>query len=242
MAIAVDQSAHQNVNGSNTCTVNMTTSGSGRFLLLTSHVSNSASTVSSITDAAATWVKILEIQEVATTGGWVSVWRTLASGTYSGGSITVNYAGGFPQASVVVTAYTGTDTTGTNGSGAVGASNSATAGGTAPSVNVTTTRANSLVVAGVGQDSGITWSAGSGQTINDQTLSAGGFSTLAQFRQNSVTANSGTAVTMNATSSSSASEAIIGVEILAPVSTVIGYQHQTNQPPQHHRKTILIGY
>jgi hypothetical protein len=91
------------------------------------------------------------------------------------------------------------DTTGTNGSGAIGATGSNNSLSGAPTASLTTTRANSLVV-GVGSDwdQAVARTVGPNQTIVSQFLATDGDTFWVQ-RQNGLIAASGTVVTINDT-------------------------------------------
>lgn len=229
MAVAHDQSATVNFNGANSANVTLSTAGTNRYIDIFSDVSNDTATISSITATGLTFVKIHEISK-GTNNGWISRWRAFASTQLSSLVITVNYTGGFPQGSVVASSYSGTDLTGTNGSGAVGATNSTTGlNNLTPSLAITTTRANSLVTGGFGQDSASAWTAGASQTINAQTASAGGFSTAAIERQNSVTGSSGSSVSMSASTTSNNAFGLSVVELLAPSVGSIVFPSRLNR-------------
>ncbi len=197
----------------------MTTSGTNRYLQIEVHSSADAAGVVSVTGGDLTFVKVDSISN-GTNNGWTEVWRSLAASTLSAVVFTVNFpTGQFPQASGVASAYSGTDITGTEGSGAVGAISKIAGSSTAPSRALTTTRANSLVTAGIGGTGSGTFTAGTGQTLNGQaTATPGLFSTSTQLRRSTLTAASGTSVTMNATLSATAPWGIIAVEIREPLA------------------------
>jgi UDP-N-acetylmuramyl tripeptide synthase len=95
--------------------------------------------------------------------------------------------------------FSGVDSTGTNGSGAIGATIASNANPGAPSAQLTTTRGNSLVV-GVGNDydNATSRTLGSGQTLIHQYLSPTG-DTYWMQRQSATTLLVGTSVTINDT-------------------------------------------
>ena len=94
----------------------------------------------------------------------------------------------------------GVDTTGTNGSGAIGATTSAGAKSGAPTASLTTTRNNSLVI-GVGNDydNATARTVGSNQTMVHQFLATAAGDAYWVQRQSAATPSSGTAVTINDT-------------------------------------------
>lgn len=214
MSVAFDTSVSTNGNGVNSLTLpNITTAGAVELMLLGTHVSNTdaVSTITGLTGA--TWVKINNIV-IPTTSGTVELWRTLAPQTLSAVGITVNFAAGNPQCCAVLMAFSGVNTTGTNGSGAIGAT--ATIANNALTDDKATYLSqfpNSLGAAIAGQTANLIFTAGSGQTLQSQTSSIGGFSRATGITQNSLTALANTSVTMDATSAS-AGEAIIAVEVV----------------------------
>lgn len=131
--------------------------------------------------------------------GYISVWKATTSSSASRTvTVTVTGAGGTTKEGMLsVLVYT--DTGGAPGTGATGA-----AGGSAsaPSKAVTTTAANSLVLGG-----NCDWSAaGAGTAGSAQTMihdHPGTNISAHVWTQNSVTASSGTAVTMNLTAPAS---------------------------------------
>src|SRR5262249_32510340 len=101
--------------------------------------------------------------------------------------------------SLTVVAFGGVDASGTNGSGAIGATKAASAPSGAPTATVTTTRDGSWVV-GVGNDydNAIARTPGTGQSIVHQELSPTGDTYWVQM-QNAPTPTGGTSVTLNDT-------------------------------------------
>jgi hypothetical protein len=91
------------------------------------------------------------------------------------------------------------DTSGTNGSGAIGATKMANSSSGAPTANLVTTRANSWIF-GVGNDydNAIGRTTGAGQSLVHQYLTTAGDTYWVQM-QNNPTPASGTTVTINDT-------------------------------------------
>jgi hypothetical protein len=100
---------------------------------------------------------------------------------------------------MTVISFKGVDTTGTNGSGAIGATGTSNAKTGGPTASLVTTRNNSWVF-GVGNDydNPIARTAGAGQTVVHQDLTSTGDTYWVQM-QNSPTPLSGTSVTINDT-------------------------------------------
>jgi uncharacterized protein (TIGR03437 family) len=188
---------------------------SGNELLLafiaTDYNSGSTMTVKSMSGAGLTWALVVRTN---TQRGTSEIWRAFAAGPKSNVSVTANLSQKV-AASMTVMSFTGVDTTGTNGSGAIGgtASNNARSG--APTVNLVTTRNNSWVF-GVGNDTdkAIARTPGAGQTLIHQYLSSAGDTFWVQ-RQTTAAPLSGSAVTVNDTAPTSDRYNLSAVEILA---------------------------
>ncbi len=101
--------------------------------------------------------------------------------------------------SITVRSFEGVNTSGTNGSGAIGATASKSATASAPSASVTTTQNYSWVF-GVGNDfdNAIPRTPGAGQSLVHQNLTAAGDTYWVQM-QNSPTYNAGASVSINDT-------------------------------------------
>ena len=98
--------------------------------------------------------------------------------------------------------FTGVDTSGTNGSGAIGATGAGNSSGGAPTASLTTTRDGSWIVGvGVDFDGALNRIAGANQTIVHQDLqsSPSAADTFWVQMQNAPTPLSGTTVTINDT-------------------------------------------
>jgi len=100
---------------------------------------------------------------------------------------------------MTVMSFTGVDPSGTNGSGAIGATGTANASSGAPTASLVTTRNNSWVF-GVGNDfdNAIARTPGSGQSLVHQFLAPIGDTYWVQM-QNAPTPARGTTVTINDT-------------------------------------------
>jgi hypothetical protein len=116
---------------------------------------------------------------------------------------------------MTVMSFAGVNSTGTSGSGAIGATRSGDSSSGAPQATLITTYNNSLVV-GVGTDTGhaIARTVGSGQTMVHQYLASGGDTYWVQ-RMSSATAAGGTSVTINDSVPTSDPYNLSIVEILA---------------------------
>jgi len=151
--------------------------------------------VSSVAGASLTWVLV---QRTNTQQGTAEIWRAFAPTTLTSVSVTATLSQS-TAGSMTVVSFSNVDTTGTNGSGAVGATASANSPGGAPSATIVTTRANSLVF-GVGNDfdQAVNRTIGADQTIVNQYLATIGDTYWVQ-RTTSPVATAGTSVTINDT-------------------------------------------
>ena len=114
--------------------------------------------------------------------------------------------------------FIGADGSGTNGSGAIGATASSSAKSGAPSGTLTTTRNNSLVL-GVGNDydKAVARTVGSGQSLVHQLLASANGDTFWVQRQSAMTVSSGTAVSINDTAPTGDSYNLSVVEVRTPI-------------------------
>lgn len=190
-----DTSVTANGNGVNSFAFGaLTTAAANEVLIATLDFSNT--TPSGVTfDGSLTWTKLGTEITKPNSGGEVYHYWALAPSVLSSVTFTATFTGGgFPQASGVISAYGNVDTTSPIGDHQTGTANATTA----VSATVTTTRNNSLVVAGTGQTGNNAFSAGTGETIATQ-VQGGTVSRTVSSYQNSVTANSSTSVTMDIT-------------------------------------------
>jgi hypothetical protein len=146
--------------------------------------------------------------------GTAEIWRAFAASTVTNATITATLSQSAP-ASMTIMSFKGVDTTGTNGSGAIGATGSGNALSGAPTATLTTTRAHSLVI-GVGfdWDAAIARTLGPGQTMVHQYLLSGIGTFWVQRLTNPVAA-SGTVVTINDTAPTADRYDLTICEILA---------------------------
>lgn len=174
-----------------------TTSGSELLLAFISsdYLSGANTTVTSIAGAGLTWELVLRTNVQR---GTSEIWRAFAASTLSNVTVKATLSQS-AVSSITVVSLAGVDTSGTNGSGAIGATAGANASSGAPTASLVTTRANSWVF-GVGNDfdNAIARTLGTGQTMVHQYLPSVGDSYWVQ-RQTSPTAASGTTVTINDT-------------------------------------------
>jgi hypothetical protein len=114
-----------------------------------------------------------------------------------------------------VVSFSGVNTSGTNGSGAIGATNSANSNSGAPTATLTTTQNNSWIF-GVGTDwdNPIARSVGPVQTMIHQDVSTSNGDTYWVQMQTSPTPLSGTSVTINDTAPTSDRYDLSIVEVL----------------------------
>src|SRR5437763_3711819 len=168
----------------------------GNELLLAFVATDSVSSgmqVQNVTGAGLTWTLVRRSNSQL---GTAEVWRAFAPSPLAGVSVTANLSRP-AAASISVMSFTGVDTRGTNGSGAIGATAGNSASSGAPIASLTTTRANSWVL-GVGNDwdNAIPRTVGSGQTLVHQYLASVGDTYWVQ-RRSTPSTPSGTVVALN---------------------------------------------
>jgi Domain of unknown function (DUF4082)/Mo-co oxidoreductase dimerisation domain len=158
-------------------------------------ISTPNTVVSSVTGGGLTWVLA---KRVNTQHGNSEIWRAFAASPLTNVSVIATLSQKV-SSSMTVLSFTGVDTTGTSGSGAVGVTAGGNATTGAPTASLVTTR-NSSWVFGVGNDydNAKARTPGTGQTIVHQFLSSVGDTYWVQM-QNSTTPLSGTKVTINDT-------------------------------------------
>jgi hypothetical protein len=170
-------------------------------------------TVTGISGAGLTWTLV---NRANAQSGDAEIWRAYAPGILNNVTVTATLSQSV-GASMTVMSFTGVDTTGTNGSGAIGAiAQTSLVGG--PTASLTTTRVNSLVL-GVGNDfnTATARTLGSGQTMVHQYLSTVGDTYWVQ-RESGATPASGTSVTINDTAPTGDPYNLSIVEILASLA------------------------
>ena len=176
---------------------------SGNELLLafisTDYLSGANTTVKSVSGLNLTWTLV---QRTNVQSGGSEIWRAFSSAPLNNAVITASLSQSV-YASICVMSFTGVDTTGTGGSGAVGAIGTGNATKGAPTASLTTTRNGSWVV-GVGNDydNAIARTPGTAQHLVSQSLTPTGDTYWVQI-QNSPTPTSGTAVSINDTAPTS---------------------------------------
>jgi len=157
------------------------------------YISGTNTTVTRISGAGLNWVLVLRTNVQS---GTAEIWRAFAASPLTNVTVTATLSHSVVSSMTVVT-FTGANTSGTNGSGAIGATKSADAKPGAPSASLVTTQNGSWVF-GVGNDydNAIARTLGAGQTLVHQDLTSTGDTYWVQM-QNSPTPLSGTTVTIN---------------------------------------------
>ena len=164
-------------------------------LIGTDYLSGANTTVTGIAGGGLTWTLV---GRTNVQSGTAEIWRALAVNPLSNVTVTatMNHA---VWSSMQIVSFTNVDTSGTNGSGAIGAIASGNAAFGAPTATLVTTRANSWVY-GVGSDfdQAVARTIGPNQTMVHQFLSPSGDTYWMQRTTNAVAA-AGTSVTINDT-------------------------------------------
>lgn len=194
-AITIDTTAstHGAVASSSISSPSFSTQGSNELILAfvaTDYLSGNNTTVTGLSGAGLTWalVKRTNVQS-----GTSEIWRAFATAPLSQviAKATLSQS---VIASITVASFAGVDSTGTSGSGAIGATAGANASKGAPSASLTTTRNGSWVF-GVGNDydNAIGRTPDAGQSLVDQYLTSAGDTYWVQM-QNAPTPVAGTLV------------------------------------------------
>jgi hypothetical protein len=174
-----------------------TTTGNELLLafIATDYLSGTNTTVTGVSGAGLTWVLVARANSQS---GTSEIWRAFASNPLLNVTATATLSQSVIS-SITVLSFTGVDTTGTNGSGAIGATKTAGAAKAAPTATLVTTRNNSWVF-GVGNDydNATARTLGANQSLVQQYLTSAGDTYWVQ-RQNATTPLSGTSVTINDT-------------------------------------------
>ena len=215
-AIAVDATASGN-QGTAKTTVSTssfsTTAGNELLLAFVSadQVSSASTTVTKIAGGGLTWVLV---QRTNVQKGTAEIWRAFATSTVSAVTVTATLSQSVCS-SITVMSFTGVNTGGTNGSGAIGATGSENANPGAPTATLVTTGNGSFVL-GVGNDwdNAIARTVGPAQTLVHQYLAPVEDTYWVQM-QSSATPLSGTSVTINDTAPTTDRYNLSIVEVLA---------------------------
>jgi PKD repeat protein len=201
--LAIDAVASGDRSGSQTSVTSnaFSTTATNELLLafIAGDDASAGNTVTGVSGGGLIWQLVLRTN---TQRGTSEIWRTFAANVLSGISVTATLSQG-ASASITVVSFTGVDTSGANGSGAIGATTSANAASGAPTASLTTTRDNSWVF-GVGNDwdQAVARSVGSNQTIVHQYLASVGDTYWVQ-RATAPAPSSGSVVMINDTAPTS---------------------------------------
>ncbi len=156
--------------------------------------SGSSQTIASVAGGGLTWTLR---SRANTRPGTAEIWQAVAPAALSNVTVTATLSSGSYVGAMTVVSFTGASTS------VNGATASAGAASGAPTASLTTTRANSWVLAvGNDWDSATARAVGANQTLVDQNLASVGDTYWVQ-RQNTATPNSGTSVTMSDTAPTS---------------------------------------
>jgi len=201
LAIDAKTSFDQVTASSTVVTPSFSTASSNELLLAfvaTDYLSGANTTVTGVTGAGLSWTLV---QRTNIQGGTAEIWRAFATSPLSQVNVTATLSQSVTS-SITVMTFTGADTSGTHGSGAIGAIGTGNASSGGPTASLTTTRDGSWVV-GVGNDfyGPLARTPGANQTVVHQDLQnlAGAADTFWVQMQNAPTPLSGTTVTINDT-------------------------------------------
>ena len=187
--------------------------------------------VTNVTGAGLTWALV---RRTNVQSGTAEVWRAFAPSVLTNVSVTATLSQSV-ESSITIVSFSGVDTTGINGSGAIGATISANARPGAPTGTLTTTRNNSWVFAvGNDYDNAIARTVGSGQKMVHQDLAPINDTYWVQM-MNAPTPLANTSVTINDTAPTSDRFNLTLVEVLPSIADqtpipdlMIGKSHANN--------------
>jgi hypothetical protein len=221
-AIDVRISADQSTPSTTVKTAAFSTNSGNELLLAfvtTDYISGANSTVTNVSGGGVNWALVIRSNVQR---GSSEIWRAFATSPLSNAAVTATLSQSVVS-SIQVLTFTGADTTGTNGSGAIGLTASTNAGSGAPTATLKTTRNNSWVF-GVGNDydNAIARTPGANQTLIHQYLTPTGDTYWVQG-QNGVTPLSGTSVTINDTAPTGDRYNLALVEVLPPAVVIPTY-------------------
>jgi hypothetical protein len=218
--LAVDQIISADGTATATTRATSTFSTSTTNELLLAFISSGKSTgtnpvVNSVAGGGLTWALV---QRTNTQLGTAEIWRAFAAPVLTNATVTATFSQSV-LSSITVVSFTGVDTTGTNGSGAIGATATANAASGAPTATLTATRANSVIFA-VGDDptAKIARSPAAGQSIIHQLLCGPSTQTCTLWVQQipTLTPASGASVTINDTAPTADAFNLSMVEVRGP--------------------------
>jgi len=217
-AIATDVTVFTNRSnpGSNITSPSFSTKSAAELLLVfvAADAKSPGMSVTNVTGASLTWAVVRRTNVQL---GTAEIWCAFAPTKLSNVTVRANLSQSV-AASITVVSFTGVDTSGMSGSGAIGATGGNNANPGAPTASLVTTRNNSWVF-GVGNDfdQAIPRTVPSGQSMVNQYLAKVGDTYWVQ-RQNAPTAASGTTVTINDTAPATDRYNLTIVEVLAATS------------------------
>jgi hypothetical protein len=193
--------AKVSTNGTKASTITsptFTTSSANELILAfvaTDYLGGANTTVTGVSGGGLTWALVVRSNAQS---GSSEIWRAFATTPLSNVTVTATISQSV-VCSITVMSFSGVDTSGTNGSGAIGQTKPASATTGAPTASLTTTRNYSWVF-GVGNDfdNAIARVPGASQSLVNQFLTSAGDTYWVQM-QNSPTPVSGTSVSINDT-------------------------------------------
>jgi hypothetical protein len=222
-AIAIDGTISTNGSkaGSSISTPSFSTQTGNELLLAfvaADYISGNNTTVTGVSGAGFTWALV---KRTNTQKGTAEIWRAFATASLSNVTVTATLSQSV-LASITVVTYAGVDTSGTNGSGAIGATAGVNASKGSPSASLVSTRNGSWVF-GVGNDydNAIARVPDSGQSLINQYLTSTGDTYWVQ-KQNAPTPLAGSTVKIDDTAPTADRFNLTIVEVLPSVSGV-GY-------------------
>ena len=180
-------------------------------LISADYLSGANTTVTGITGGGLSWVLV---QRANGQPGTSEIWRAFTPSILSNATVTATLSQTV-ESSMTVLSFTGVNPSGTNGSGAIGATVSASAKSGAPTASLVTTAAGSWVF-GVGDDytNAVVRTLGANQTLIHEDLSSSGDTYWVQS-QNALTPIAKTSVNINDAAPTADEFNLAAVEVLS---------------------------
>jgi len=217
-AIAIDATVSKDATARSTtiATAAFSTTTANELLLAfvsSDWLSGTNTTVKSITGGGLTWVLVVRSN---TQDGTAEIWRAFATAALTNVTVQATLSQSV-YSSMTVMSFKNVNTTGTSGSGAIGATASKGAASGAPTASLVTTKNNSWVVGGGDDwDTSTARTLGTGQTMVHQDLATSVQDTYWVQRQTAPTPTLGTTVTINDTAPTKDRWNLAICEILTP--------------------------
>lgn len=220
MAIALEQKVENNGTGVTSILLPSWTPGSNELVLVS--VAISGDKTATITGNGLTFVLISSLNQGGTNGITISVYRALGASP-STGQITVNQ-GTTSAICASATRWSGVDTSGTDGSGAIEDNDTASGSDSSPTVTTTPISANTVVWGAFAHEAA-DFTVGSGYTASTTNLESGTGLFITRLSTEHKDVATAAATTVDGSLSASENWAVLGL-VIKPASGATPYYYQ----------------